>query len=163
MHKVEILTELNIGEYGDAVRTFLVFQVSGRNDVAETDAVEGMLKSIAQGRVAMFCVVGADGRLEGGAFLHFTKTLTRYYFEVHDVFVPEQHRGEGRGEALMRSIISYVHACIEREQRPVSIQLTSNPERVAANVLYRKLGFALVATANADVVGGTNLYVLSVR
>ncbi len=38
------------------------------------------------------------------------------------------------------------------------LELTSGPDRVAANKLYKKLGFIPIATASSDAVPHTNLY-----
>jgi ribosomal protein S18 acetylase RimI-like enzyme len=55
---------------------------------------------------------------------------------IEDVVVDEEARGTGAGEALNRAAIELAHSLGAR-----TIDLTSRPSRVAANALYRKLGF----------------------
>lgn len=57
---------------------------------------------------------------------------------VEDVVVDERMRNRGVGEALVRRAIE-----LARESGAQGISLTSNPQREAANRLYRSLGFEL--------------------
>ena len=56
---------------------------------------------------------------------------------IEDVVVSSGFRGRGIGRALMDHIIGFAR----RELAPLSLHLTSRPERVAANEIYGKLGF----------------------
>ena len=56
---------------------------------------------------------------------------------IEDVVVDEQARGRGVGEALTREAIR-----IASDHGARTIDLTSNRSRVAANKMYRKLGFS---------------------
>lgn len=56
---------------------------------------------------------------------------------VEDVVVDAAHRGAGVGRALVQHLVAYA-----RSHGGGQLQLTSRPERVAANALYRSLGFA---------------------
>lgn len=60
---------------------------------------------------------------------------------IEDVVVDESMRKQGIGEALMRRAIE-----LARESGAEGISLTSNPQREAANQLYRSLGFELRKT-----------------
>lgn len=60
---------------------------------------------------------------------------------VEDVVVKDEYRGKGYGTELMRAIIEFA-----KKQKIVYIDLTSKPERVAANALYQKLGWKKRAT-----------------
>ena len=55
---------------------------------------------------------------------------------IEDVVVDSSARGKGVGEALIQFAVAYV-----KDQNITSINLTSSPDRVAANKLYQKLGF----------------------
>jgi ribosomal protein S18 acetylase RimI-like enzyme len=55
---------------------------------------------------------------------------------IEDVVVDESARGRGAGEALAREAIR-----LASEAGARTVDLTSRPERVAANRLYEKLGF----------------------
>jgi ribosomal protein S18 acetylase RimI-like enzyme len=66
---------------------------------------------------------------------------------IEDVITDESKRGQGIGEALTKAAIETA-----TQRRVRSIDLTSRPSRVAANRLYRRLGF---------VGRDTNVYRLS--
>jgi len=60
---------------------------------------------------------------------------------IEDVVVDSRARGRGVGEALTREAL---RLAAERGAR--SVDLTSNPARVAANQLYQRMGFELRET-----------------
>jgi ribosomal protein S18 acetylase RimI-like enzyme len=60
---------------------------------------------------------------------------------IEDVVVDQEQRGKGIGEALSRAAIQHA-----REWDAVSVNLTSRPERQAANRLYQRIGFELRQT-----------------
>ena len=60
---------------------------------------------------------------------------------VEDVVVDERLRRQGVGEALVRRAID-----LAREAGANGVSLTSNPQREAANHLYRSVGFELRRT-----------------
>jgi ribosomal protein S18 acetylase RimI-like enzyme len=72
----------------------------------------------------------------GSATLAITRTPTGRHGWIEDVVVDEAYRGQGWGKAL-------TEACLDaaRELGLRSVNLTSRPARVAANALYRSLGF----------------------
>ena len=96
---------------------------------------------------------GADapvpGRIAGCASLCVFASPTGLKASVEDVVVSTAFRGQHIGRALLDHIISYARA----ELSPVEIHLTSRPVRVAANALYRSLGFKQKET---------NVYILSI-
>lgn len=55
---------------------------------------------------------------------------------IEDVVVDEVLRGSGLGRVLVEHAIDYC-----REEGIGTVYLTSNPKRVAANALYRSVGF----------------------
>ena len=60
---------------------------------------------------------------------------------IEDVVVDERARGRGAGETLMRAAIE-----LARDAGAASVNLTSRPEREAANRLYSRMGFELRET-----------------
>lgn len=76
------------------------------------------------------------GAIVGTASLFIVETLQRRMGHVEDVVVDEASRGRGIGEALMAELIAW--AKIQQLSR---LDLTSNPKRTAAHVLYLKFGF----------------------
>lgn len=55
---------------------------------------------------------------------------------IEDVVVDEAYRGRGIGRKMMERLIAHA-----RRKRADFIELTSRPSRVAANKLYKTLGF----------------------
>jgi ribosomal protein S18 acetylase RimI-like enzyme len=55
---------------------------------------------------------------------------------IHDVVVDGAARGRGVGEAMTREALG-----IARDAGATAVELTTRPEREAANRLYRRLGF----------------------
>jgi ribosomal protein S18 acetylase RimI-like enzyme len=62
-------------------------------------------------------------------------TGTRAWIE--DVVVDSAQRGRGVGQALVRSALA-----LAREAGATTVDLTSRPEREAANVMYERIGFS---------------------
>ena len=60
---------------------------------------------------------------------------------IEDVVVDESQRGKGLGEELMLFAIDY-----SKSLGAGSVSLTSRPSRIAANKLYKKLGFVQYET-----------------
>ena len=79
----------------------------------------------------------AEDHIIGCASLCVFDSPTGRKASVEDVVVESGHRGQGIGRALLEHIIGFAR----RELAPIDLQLTSRPERVAANALYRSLGF----------------------
>jgi len=78
-----------------------------------------------------------DGRVIGCASLCLFDSPTGRKASIEDVVVLSSCRGQGIGRALMERLIAFAG----RELAPIDLQLTSRPARVAANELYRSLGF----------------------
>ncbi len=72
----------------------------------------------------------------GTLSIAFYKTPSGHHAWVEDVIVDKQFRGKGLGKALMNKALE-----LARERKAYSVNLTSMPERLAANKLYQKLGF----------------------
>ena len=84
-----------------------------------------------------FAAVGDDGHIVGCATLCVFDTPTGRKASVEDVVVNPVCRGQHIGRKLMEHIIDFAR----RELGDVELHLTSNPRRVAANNLYRSVGF----------------------
>jgi ribosomal protein S18 acetylase RimI-like enzyme len=78
----------------------------------------------------------ADGEIVGAAALGVFRTPSGVHAHVEDVIVDESMRGQGIGEQLVNHLLQ-----IAREMGLKGVSLTCNPRRVAANALYRKMGF----------------------
>lgn len=89
------------------------------------------------------------GEVVGTLTLVVFRTPAGVHAWIEDVVVDEAERGRGIGEALTRRAIE-----LAARRGAGEVNLTSRPEREAANRLYRRLGFQLRQT---------NLYRLSLR
>lgn len=81
------------------------------------------------------------GRIVGVLSLTIYQVPTGLRSIVEDVVVDETMRRRGIGEALLRKAIE-----LARESGANGVSLTSHPQRVAANELYRSMGFELRKT-----------------
>jgi len=92
-----------------------------------TDAVAGGSTREAAG----------GGRIVGCASLCVFDSPTGRKGHIEDVVVSSACRGRHLGRKLLEHILDYART----DLAPIDIHLTSRPSRVAANTLYRSLGF----------------------
>lgn len=78
-----------------------------------------------------------EGRIVGCASLCVFDSPTGRKGHIEDVVVSSDCRGRHLGRKLLEYILDYAHTNLA----PIDIHLTSRPSRVAANTLYRTLGF----------------------
>jgi ribosomal protein S18 acetylase RimI-like enzyme len=78
----------------------------------------------------------ADGQIVGTATVSAYRTPTRRRAQIDDVVVDGGARGRGVGLALTVEAIR-----LARELGAEQVELTSAPQREAANRLYQRLGF----------------------
>lgn len=109
------------------------------HELDPTIAVTGeMLEQAAEAPgTHLFAAVGDDGRILGCASLCVFDSPTGRKASIEDVVVSSRARRQGIGRALMDHIIGYAL----RELAPIDLHLTSRPERVAANEMYKRMGF----------------------
>jgi len=81
------------------------------------------------------------GKLIGMGWIFPRQTLLRHQAVVEDMIVNEKYRGKGLGEKILLDLISWA-----KEMGVEVIELTTNPKRIAANSLYKKVGFWLHET-----------------
>ena len=93
-------------------------------------AVDGPVPELVEGLGA------ATGRIIGCASLCVFHSPTGRKASIEDVVVSSGSRKQGIGRALMEHIIDFAR----RELAPVDLHLTSRPERVVANEMYKELG-----------------------
>lgn len=130
MIKVEVAAELS-DELVDAFRR-LVPQLSSSAPVPAADALAAIV-----GSPATMMLVAREGRqIVGTLTLALFRIPTGIRAWIEDVVVDEAARGRGVGEALTREAIRLAGSAGAR-----TVDLTSRPEREAANRLYEKLGF----------------------
>ena len=113
---------------------YLVPQLTHSHPPPTPDELDALLRSEAS---SLFIARdAATGNIVGMATLVVYRVPTGLRGYIEDVVVDEHARGQGIGEALTK-------ACLNAAKKAGAPQvgLTSHPGRMAANVLYRKMGF----------------------
>lgn len=99
------------------------------------------LRTILKQPIMVVLVAKENGVIVGMASMYLVHLLSGPDANVEDVVVDEAMRGRGIATMLMNRLIA-----IATKKKAGYIDLTSRPERVAANELYKKLGFKLRTT-----------------
>lgn len=94
------------------------------------------LMAIVNSDHAMIFMAEENDEIFGTMTLVLNKIPTGDKVWIEDVVVDKSARGKGVGVKLIQYSIDYA-----KTQKLKSINLTSSPDRVAANQLYQKLGF----------------------
>jgi ribosomal protein S18 acetylase RimI-like enzyme len=128
--RIEVATELT----EELVEAFarLVPQLSDR----ATAPTSAELVSILQSPSVRVLLARDDERIVGTLTLALFPIPTGVRAWIEDVVVDESARGQGAGEALTREAIR-----LAADGGARTVDLTSRPDRTAANRLYEKLGF----------------------
>jgi ribosomal protein S18 acetylase RimI-like enzyme len=99
-------------------------------------------KEILSGRNTRFIIAELGNKeIAGMLTLIFYRLPTGTKYWIEDVVVDGSFRGTGIGKALVLHAVD-----ISRSMGAKSVDLTSRPFRIAANKLYRNLGFELRET-----------------
>jgi ribosomal protein S18 acetylase RimI-like enzyme len=93
------------------------------------------------GCTQIFLARDDEGIIVGTLALAVFRTPNGVHAWIEDVVVDEYARGQGIGEALSHAALAFAKG---RDVHDVN--LTSRPERAAANRLYQRLGFKLRKT-----------------
>ena len=116
-------------------------------DLADLDALmhelsatsfcnEGLLNNALNDANIHVYVIRDGGHIVATGTLCIKHTLEFTIADIESVVVSSKCRGRGYGKELMTAMIEAA-----KKMNVHHIQLTSNPARVAANQLYRELGF----------------------
>jgi ribosomal protein S18 acetylase RimI-like enzyme len=103
---------------------------------AEMPSLAHLGELIRSGSTELLLAEGAGGKLLGMLTLAWYPIPTGARFWIEDVVVDSSARGAGVGEALVRAGLQRA-----RERGASRVDLTSRPEREAANRLYVRVGF----------------------
>lgn len=82
-----------------------------------------------------------EGKLVGIGWIFARRTFLRKQAVIEDVVVDQNERGKGYGEEITLDLMQWA-----KKHGIEVIELTSGAHRIAANNLYRKLGFKLHPT-----------------
>ena len=129
-------------------------------DVADLDMLMRELSATSYCNKAILNAIMADdnshayvirevGHIVAAGVLCVVHTLEFTNGRIESLVVSSKHRGRGLGRMLVEHIINEA-----KRMNIHSIQLTSNPKRIAANNLYQKIGF---------MKHETNYYVLDIK
>jgi GNAT superfamily N-acetyltransferase len=94
------------------------------------------LRAIVESDTTRLLIALDDGKIYGMLTLVIFRIPTGVRSWIEDVVVDASSRGKGAGKVLLETAVR-----LAREQGANTLNLTSNPSRVAANRLYRKAGF----------------------
>lgn len=94
------------------------------------------LQKIASSEASTLLVAQEDGKIYGCMTLVMFDIPTGLRAWIEDVVVDEASRGKGVGRLLNEAALD-----IAREAGATTVDLTSRPDREAANRLYKRLGF----------------------
>ncbi len=129
--RIQEITSYTV-EVHDAIKRFLNLLVE-REYAISRQLLESIIADINS---HLFFAVNDDGTWAGMLTLGIYNSPTGKKAWIEDVVVDEQYRGLGIGRDLTNFAVQYA-----KEQNAGVIMLTSKPERVSANILYRKVGF----------------------
>lgn len=104
----------------------------------ESDLTDEYLQSILESEVTKLYVARFSDtkKIVGVNILVVIRILDRYKGTIEDLIVSSEQRGKGIGRKLLE------HAIKDARQLGVeTLDLTSKPEREAANKLYQSVGF----------------------
>jgi ribosomal protein S18 acetylase RimI-like enzyme len=99
-------------------------------------------KALLKNRNTFFFIAEPDDKEIAGILtlvVYLIPTGTKFWIE--DVVVDESYRGQGIGKGLVLHAVE-----VAKSMGAKSVDLTSRPFRIAANQLYRDLGFELRET-----------------
>ncbi len=111
----------------------LIAQLSPSTPPPSEEDVQQILDSSA---TRLLVARREDGTVVGSLTLAQFRIPTGVGVWIEDVVVDEAARGQGTGEALVREGIR-----LAEEAGAKAVNLTSRPDRAAANRLYQRLGF----------------------
>lgn len=116
----------------EAIR-LLIEQLTGRDSTFNEDDLRNTLQDSASRMFVMRLNDTIIGMITLGAYT----CPTGHKVWIEDVVIDNKLRGRGLGQQLVEFAINYV----KENLSPCSLMLTSRPARIAANELYRKMGF----------------------
>jgi len=129
--RIDIVTEADDELYQAFQR--LVPQLTNNNPAPSLDDLIALLRDSAS---TLMVARNERGGILGALTLSVYRVPTGIRSVIEDVIVDNSARGQGIGEALMKSAID-----LAREKGAGNISLTSNVKREAANRLYLRMGF----------------------
>lgn len=94
------------------------------------------LKRVLEQKHLVYLIAREKGNIVGMGLLWIFRKSIGLQGIIEDMAVSETYQGKGIGKEIAKKLID-----IGKRKKLTHIDLTSRPERVAANELYKKLGF----------------------
>lgn len=114
----------------------LIPQLTSSSEVPRRKEIESIIEAdVTRLLIAVDDTKDAE-RIVGALTLVIYRIPTGYIARIEDVVVEQCIRRQGIGELLMQTALQYA-----RKAGVKAVDLTSNPDRIAANQLYLKMGF----------------------
>ncbi len=129
--KIKKITEYSI-EVKDAIDSLLGLLVGNDTSTSELQIRE----IISSDNSHLFFAVDDNDTYMGMLTVGIYRSPTGKKAWIEDVVVDEAYRGQGVGKDLIAFAIQFT-----KQQHVDTLMLTSNPKRVAANSLYKNVGF----------------------
>ena len=136
MLKIKKITRFSQKIYKAVLK--LLPQLAPASELPSEDYFKGILRSK---NTHFFIAEPGNKEIIGILTIAVYNIPTGTKFWIEDVVVNETHRGKGYGTEIMLYAIGFA-----RSAGAKSIELTSRPSRIAANQLYKDLGFELRET-----------------
>lgn len=134
--KVKRISGYNEHLYSSVLR--LLPQLDPGLQPPSVEFFQNLLKSEC---IDFFIAESDEGVIAGILTLARYPNITGIKFWIEDVVVDNSFRGKGIGEMLTMAALDHARSVGAKE-----VKLTSRPSRIAANKLYRKLGFVQYET-----------------
>ena len=145
MVEVKTIEPKDLSEHLTKELEVLLKQHVSNFPVLDIKKLEGIINS---GYSYVFIAQNTEGKIVGTVtLLHVPKLDKNYKTLIEDLVVDESERGKGIGKMLMKAVETKA-----RQLGAVEISLTSKPHRVAANNLYKSLGYKVYETNNYKLV-----------
>jgi len=110
----------------------LMPQLSASHPPPTAQALGALIESPSR----LLLAIGEQDEILGTATLSVFRIPSGIRCRIEDVVVDQSARGQGIGAALTQKAL-----LLAREMGAPGVDLTSNPQRKAANRLYQRLGF----------------------
>ena len=114
--------------------TKLISQLDSSTEVREINYYRSVLNGYVSKKIV-------DGELVGLGWIFPRRTLSRKQAVVEDMIVDDSERGKGYGKEILLDLL-----LLAKENGVEMIELTILSHRIAANELYKKVGFQLHPT-----------------
>lgn len=117
----------------------LIKQLRRKGDVMTGTRTD--LRAILENKNIVFVVAQDGTRVASMGTLYIIQKIGKRVGHIEDMVVDEEYRGQGIGKKVMQGLIAAA-----KTRKVTQLELTSGPDRIAANKLYVKSGFKIRKT-----------------